>query len=163
VHKRPASGRGIHAVRALSAGAIPPNSARSSPDRAVPHAGFVYAPPVEDAPYRRLCIDEELSAACTADVPPTSEPTPTPVAQPERARAGMRPLRLGSRSPTSVPHPFPSWAPAVATVVPHRLRHIVEVMRHIELDWLMSASMPCDLVPDVDDPAVELAVMILDG
>jgi len=48
-------------------------------------------------------------------------------------------------------------------VVPHRLRHIVEVMRHIELDWLMSASMPCDLVPDVDDPAVELAVMILDG
>ena len=37
------------------------------------------------------------------------------------------------------------------------MRHIVEIMRHIEVDWLMSASMPCDLVSDVDDPAVELA------
>jgi len=74
----------------------------------------------------------------------------------------MRPSRFGPKPPSSVPHPWPSWAPAVATAVPHRLRHIVEVMRHIELDWLMSASMPCDLVSDVDDPAVELALMLLE-
>jgi len=35
-------------------------------------------------------------------------------------------------------------------------------MRCIEVDWLMSATMASDLVPDMHDPAVELALMLLE-
>ena len=119
----------------------------------------MYCATVEERP-----LDKPLPSVGTTDAT-AAELTPTspPAARPESRRPVVHPLRLGTKSPTSGPYPWPSWAPAVATAVPHRLRHIVEVMRHIELDWLMSASMPCDLVSDVDDPAVELALMLLEG
>ncbi len=118
--------------------------------------GFVYLAAV-DQPQRPLCIDGPLSSACTADVPEPTPPARRPAERPERS------WRFGPKPPSPVPHPWPSWAPVAATAVPHRLRHIVSVMRRIEVDWLISASMPCNVVPDVDDPAVELALMILDG
>ncbi len=124
----------------------------------------MYVAVVEDLPYRPVCLDGPQSAACTVDV--ESEPTTTttsPATRPEHPKPALHPWQLGPKSPDAAPHPWPSWAPAAATAVPYRLRHIVQVMRHIEVDWLMSANMACDLVPDMDDPAVELALMILDG
>ncbi len=122
---------------------------------------------MEDHPYRPLYIDGPLSSVCTADVPPAPAPTPAAAppaaAQPERPAAAVALLARRAQRSASDPQPWPSWAPACTTAVPRHLRPIVKVVERIEVDRIMSAAMPCDLVPDVDDPAVELALMLFEG